>query len=356
MESTEKNDILALIARDLAGLATKAECEELNEWLGVSEANRKYYDQLKNIWDASDKQTDISNIDISGALKKVKNRISGVKPRRKIWSSWQRIAAIIILPLAIGTFFLGLISSGIGILRQNQVVFNKVYAPYGTRSSFRLDDSTLVWLNSGSTLKYPVTFSKRVREVYLDGEAYFEVKSNPLRPFIVQTSTLKVIAKGTRFNVQCYAPRQMTEVTLVSGKVTVKETGHNRNSPGVYRLHPDQHLSYDLQTRESDIIDTDSYKYIAWKDGKLIFRNEPLSKVLKDIGLIFNVDIELQGKELQNYRYHATFEDESLEEILKLLKISAPISYTELPRNLLPDGTFSKKRIIIYPANSGHSK
>ncbi len=138
---------------------------------------------------------------------------------------------------------------------------------------------------------------------------------------------------------------------LASGKVFVNESGKYKKSGATYELQPDQHLIYNNATRLNSIIEGDSYRYVAWKDGKLIFRNDPLKKVLDEISLIFNVDIVLQGKELQNYRYHATFEDESLEEILKLLKISAPISYHEVPRIILPGGSFSKKKVIIYPAN-----
>src|SRR5512137_2169004 len=97
-------------------------------------------------------------------------------------------------------------------------------------------------------------------------------------------------------------------------------------------MNPDQHMIFNDSTGLFSINDVDTYKYYAWKDGKLIFRNEPLSEVVKKLGQVFNVDIELQGEELQNYRYRATFEDESLSEILKLLKLSSPICYKEIKR------------------------
>ncbi|NJO68090.1 MAG: DUF4974 domain-containing protein [Bacteroidetes bacterium] len=99
----------------------------------------------------------------------------------------------------------------------------------------------------------------------------------------------------------------------------------------------------------SHTVNGDIYKYIAWKDGRLVFRNEPLADVVKKISQIYNVDIELQGKELQNYRYRATFEEESLFEILKLLKLSSPIQYREVKREIMPNGTFTKRKIIIFP-------
>jgi ferric-dicitrate binding protein FerR (iron transport regulator) len=86
------------------------------------------------------------------------------------------------------------------------------------------------------------------------------------------------------------------------------------------------------------------------KDGKLVFRNEPLSQVVKKISEVFNIDIELQGSSLQDYSYRATFKDESLEEILKLIKMSSPIDYIEVRRDPLPDGSFPRKKIIIFPS------
>jgi len=120
----------------------------------------------------------------------------------------------------------------------------------------------------------------------------------------------------------------------------------------ISELKPNQYLSYNRITKEKHIIDEDVYKYFAWKDGKLIFRDEPLDKVLSKLSLMFNVDIDLQGEELIPYRYHATFQDESLEEILKLLKLSAPLSFREIKRDPLPDGSFPKKKVIVFPVKS----
>ena len=110
-------------------------------------------------------------------------------------------------------------------------------------------------------------------------------------------------------------------------------------------------MHYKTETKMKYIRNEDIYRFIAWKDGKLIFRNDSLLKVLNTISMMFNVDFELQGKELQDYRYRATFCDESLEEILKLLKLSSPIDFTEVKRVPRSDGSFPKKKIIVYKAN-----
>jgi len=349
MEIKYQDDILALIARNLAGHAHSIDASQLEEWIGSSPDNIKYYNQIKNIWDTSDKQIDPKKINATEAMEKVLGRIHKVAPKRTIWYYWQKVAAVMILPLAIGSLMWIYLNSH-KTISSNELVYNEVYAAFGTRSTLRLADSTLVWLNSGSSLRYPIKFNNKNRQVFLRGEAYFEVSSDFSRPFIVQTSTLQVEATGTKFNVQEYDSNPETEVTLVSGKVFVNESGYKKNSQLISELNPDQHLVYNRKTKVKYINNEDANRFIAWKDGKLIFRNEPLDRVLNRISLMFNVDIELQGNELKDYRYRATFQEESLEEILKLLKLSSPINFTEVKRNSLPDGSFPRKKVIIFPA------
>jgi len=344
-----QDDILVLIARNLAGLADSIEMDQLKEWIESSADNNKYFEQVRNIWDATDKKIDPGIINLTAAREKVLGRIAEVHAGRSFWYYWQKIAAVLIFPLAIGALLWVYFNSK-NAVSSNEIVYNEVFAAFGTRSSLRLADSTLVWLNSGSSLRYPNRFNGKDRLVFLKGEAYFEVEGDILKPFIVRTPALEVKATGTKFNVQEYDSNPVTEVTLVSGKILVSESDDNKNTHLISELNPDQHLTYNRQTKEISINNEDAYRFVAWKDGKLIFRHEPLDKVLNRISMIFNVDIELQGKELRDYRYHATFQDESLEEILKLLRISAPIGFKEVSRNPLNDGSFLKKKIIIFPA------
>jgi transmembrane sensor len=347
IEAGDQNDTFELITKKLSGTANSAETARLDEWISLSSANRQYFEHVKNIWDTSDILIDPTLINLSASFKKVLGRIQKVSSKRTIWYYWQKVAAFMILPLAVGIMIL-LYFNSTDTTFVNGIVYNEVYSTFGTRTSLRLSDSTLVWLNSGSSLRYPNKFQKGTRTVFLDGEAYFEVKSDVSWPFVVETSSLRVKATGTKFNVQEYNSDKTTEVTLVSGKVFVNKSESSNISTLISELNPNQHLYYNRITKEKYIVNEDSYEFIAWKDGKLIFRNEPLNKVFDRISLMYNVDIEIHGKEINDYRYHATFQDESLEEILKLLKLTAPISYMEVKRNPLPDGTFPKKKVIIF--------
>jgi len=350
MDIKQKEDILALIARNLAGLADSDETAQLKEWIQRSDENKQYFEQIRNIWEASDKKINPDDIDLNKSWEKVLSRIPLKSRERNFWYYWQKIAAILIIPIALGTIVWIFLNSGNKITNR-EIVYNEIFTPFGTRTSLRLADSTLVWLNSGSSLRYPDKFTKNERKVFLSGEAYFEVECDKKCPFIVETATIQVKATGTKFDVLEYDSNPVTEVSLISGKVFINEFDNEKNPRLISELDPDQHLIYNRQLKEKSVIEDGTDKYISWKDGKLIFRNEPLSMVINKLCMLFNVDIELRGKELHDYRYHATFQEESLEEILKLLKLSSPIDFTEVKRNPLPDGSFPKKKVIIFPVN-----
>ena len=154
---------------------------------------------------------------------------------------------------------------------------------------------------------------------------------------------MTVNATGTEFNVSDYDMDADKEVTLASGKVSIDINGYES-----IVLKPNQHLKYNNVKNKCTLHEEDTFKYYAWKDGKLIFRNDPMVYVAKIVGRLYGADIKIQNKDLQNYTYYATFESESLKEILELLKLSAPINYKEIERVQQQDGSFSDAKIIIF--------
>jgi transmembrane sensor len=348
MESFEHEKIIRLVADYLSGNADDMAREDLEQWMRTSSVNRTYFLQLKNIWDASAKPLEHPEKISAEALSQVLQRLDKSSPGHGVWFYWQKVAAVLFIPVLLGSLFWIKYSTS---KFSSQVVYNELYAPPGTRSSVKLADGTQVQLNSGSSLKYPDRFLNGERVVYLKGEAYFEVHSDQTSPFIVKTDAMSVKATGTKFNVQAFTGDTLSEVTLVKGKVSVAANTGNGQPSFVTEMVPNQHLVFNARSNKTNVRNVDVYRFISWKDGKLVFRNEPLIEVVKKIGKRYNVDIELQGQELQHYSYRATFEEESLGEVLKLLKLSSPIDYKEIKRQPLADGTFSKCKIIIYPLN-----
>lgn len=342
MDFNQRQDILDLIVKCLSGKADSQELLKLNVWIESSEEHCRYFEEIENLWDASDARIKYNDINTEEALKRTLKRIKPTKSAKNFWFYWQRIAAVLFLPVLIASFLL--IRSKSDSEVTGDIVYNEVHAAFGTRSQLRLSDSTIVWLNSGSSLKYPVFFRDDNRRVYLSGEAYFEVESDETRPFVVETKSLEVRATGTKFNVQDYNSTT-SEVMLLSGHLTVKGASQYEYTP----MNSNQYFSFNRVTREKLVKDEDVSRYIAWKDGRLIFRNEPLEKVTDKLSMLFNVDIEIQDDILKKQAYHATFHDEPLEEILKLLNWSAPLNFKEVTRKPLPDGSFPKRKVIIYP-------
>jgi transmembrane sensor len=345
MNPQENNPINPIIVTYLSGKATDEEISNLEEWTRLSKENSEYFLFIKNIWESSGKQFNPDSISAEKALQKVLSRI--VKPGPGFWYYWQRIAAILVIPLIVGGVLWGIFQNT-DKKSNSVVVYNEVFAAYGTRSVLTLADGSKVWLNSGSRLTYPDKFINHQRIVKLVGEAYFEVHSDKSQPFIVETKSVSVTATGTKFNVQAYTKNDKISVSLASGKVAVKKLNYANNNSVIADLTPNQNLIYDQVSNQKMIKNEDVYRYIAWKDGKLIFRNESLSEIALKISHLYNVEIELQGKNLDDYKFRATFQDESLGEILKLLKLSSPIDYREIKRTPLPDGSFPQKKIIIF--------
>ena len=266
---------------------------------------------------------------------------------RKAYRQLSKIAAILLLPvLLISTWYFK--TDGRFFAKEEKAIYAEIFSPLAARTRFELPDGSTGWLNSGSTLKFPVKFYGAQRKVELSGEGFFDVVKNSEKPFVVKTSDMNIMALGTRFNVLAYPDDETCEITLESGKVVVEKIGESGEPAKLAELQPNNQL---VISRKTGIIDTREVvaeKYSSWKEGKLVLRNDPMNEVVKRIGRWYNAEIDLKDKELESYRYRATFENETFSEILKLLKLTSPIDYVEQKREMLPDGTFTKKKIIFF--------
>lgn len=153
---------------------------------------------------------------------------------------------------------------------------NKLTVPRGGEYRITLEDGTKVWVNSGSSLQYPVAFPSDEREVFLEGEAYFEVEKDSGRPFVVRAGNQKITVLGTSFGIACYPDETNESTTLISGKVQVEYTRSGRS----YTLAPGMHISYDKQKDivTESLVDVD--EFVAWKDGKYVFKKKRLEDML----------------------------------------------------------------------------
>lgn len=178
---------------------------------------------------------------------------------------------------------------------EKETVLNQVVIPFGQRHKILLSDGTLVQLNAGSKLTFPAAFSGKTREVYLSGEAFFEVSKNPKIPFVVNTDHLNIKVLGTTFNVTAYQDEQYTTAVLVEGSVNVAQTGMASKA---YILAPGQGCIYSNIDNSSQVRNVDVDDYILWKDGLYNFKNMPLSDLVSRVRKYYNISVQIENEKL----------------------------------------------------------
>jgi len=334
----------------LAGTGTSQDKDTIIDWF----SNLTEESHLKEIsfpvWDNPDKLLALHEDKAENLLDRIHHRIrlqehSAGKENRNIiryLNILSRVAAILFIPLVIYIWA----SRDRIFTSQSDFVYSEIQCPPGTRTMFNLPDGSRGWLNSGSSLEFPLEFKGKTREVRLSGEAFFEVKSNPRRPFIVSADHIQAIAYGTSFNVFAYPSEKNNEVTLVEGIVEVFG-GKDGISQKFRTMEPGQMCSFDLVSSSYRIQTADVEKNISWKNGKLIFRDDRFTEVVQKCNRWYNVEIIIKDKELETFTYVGTFQDESLDEVLKLLSLTAPLEYKDLGRKRKEDGTFEKRKIEL---------
>ncbi len=259
-----------------------------------------------------------------------------------------RAAAVLFLPLLAYLFYTQTSTEMRWIAGNHQSSDTiEVATPVGSKTFVKLSDGTGVHLNYGSSLRYPQKFSGKKRYVKLTGEAYFDVAHDPRKPFLVETSSLAICAVGTSFNVRAYPDVPYVETTLVNGKVILGKMDHGSSFRRFCVMEPGHYVRYFSENNTYTCKKDETGKNTAWISGVLIFRDDPMSEVTYQLSKWYNVDFEFRNEAVRELTYTATFVDETLPQILDLLKMATPIKYTITQRVKQPDGTFSKQKVII---------
>ena len=205
------------------------------------------------------------------------------------------------------------------------ISFDEIHVPYGKSSVVALADGTLINLNAGSSLRYPNGFkAEGNREVFLTGEAYFQVSHDAKRPFLVHTDDLEIEVLGTHFNVQAYADEKNSNTLLVNGVVQVKQTA---NPEDAVVLKPGMQASYTQGSKTLEIASVNTAPYIAWVKGQLYFDQADFPQIARILERKFDVQIQVNNTALKKEKFTAKFKAESLEQILKSFNESYPFNY-----------------------------
>lgn len=217
-----------------------------------------------------------------------------------------------------------------------KTAFNTVIVPYGKRTQISLSDGTKVWLNSGSKLIYPAVFTENKREVYIDGEAVFEVSPSEKKPFQVITHDFNIKVLGTVFNVSAYTDDQYSSAVLEKGKVELHYRGASRLSNGKLVISPGTRAVFDPEQKSFQQQRVNPANFMSWREGFLIFESEKLSVILKKMGRYYNVEVLIQSEQLGNETFSGNLDLKNTpEEVLKVIAETTPFIYSYENENLV---------------------
>ena len=297
----------------------------LNDWKFKLEADVIFNRNLKPLLDQIHHRIHLNEIN------KIK-QISSIQ-------TFQRVAAFLFLPLLLSfmVYYYSHTEKSI-----NSVSYAEIQCPLGVRTKFQLPDGSTGFLNSGSKLKYPVQFSYE-RSVELTGEAFFDVVRNELIPFHVNTQNLDIKVLGTTFTVIANQDELTEEIVLQTGKVDVL----SKSGKQLAVITPDEHFILNTKKCTFTKKTVVASQYTSWKEGKLVFRNEDMQQVAQRLSRWYNAEVLVDDRLLDDYSFHATFIDEPLDEVLKLISITTPITFKEERRTSDKDGIYQKRKVIL---------
>lgn len=320
-----KNRISVLFSKYVAGEANQTEIKELLELVKIEHSDNDLDLEMEHLWNT---QTELAEERVD--WQRIYNRSVASGPvhkkiNRRVWFS------------AAAALFIGIISIATLInvnkhTDQEPLKYVTGKAASGKTLIVMLSDGTRVTLNSGSKLRYPENFSEGKREVYLDGEAYFQVAHNPNRSFLVHSGKVVTSVLGTSFNVMAYPGMSGMSVTVLTGKVAVKNTDNEK----MVTLTPKQRA---ILSDEKGAFAVDAVKdlsdVIAWRKGELVFNNATLDEIALKVGNKYGIRIDIANKEKSYRRITGTFNKQSFIEIMGAITKLTETRYKDTKDNYI---------------------
>jgi transmembrane sensor len=352
------NAIWFLIARSLANEASPEEEKSLQQILQQDFSLQQQYDLLKRTWHAEpigedkDHEEEKQNVSHILELASIENRSRESEEAFQVLKSKPKRRKIIFYSIGTAAAVIFLIGAVWIFNRDNDSISTKskpvetLATENGSRTRTILPDGSSVWLNAGSHISYDKDFSGALREVKLDGEAYFDVVKDPQHPFIVHVSGYDIKVLGTVFDVKSYPKDKTVETTLLRGIVQV--TKHNEKNHKPIVLYPNEKLiveknaadnvlalpdtknadkkNYTIKILDSTVKETDRIE-TAWVYNRLEFNNDSFEELADKLERWYNVRIIFDDDDVKNLHLHGSFENETIEQALADLKLATPFNY-----------------------------
>ncbi len=328
----------------------------VENWIQSNDRNAIFFNKIKNTWidldNIKDFDSEIVDHDWAVILNQItnakENRLAKIEIKKTQWfpKSWMQAAALILIVVSVaGGYFLG--HSLSKNIENEPLVYNEILVPKGEKSQLVLSDGTKIWVNAGSKLRFPNRFGGKSREVWLDGEAFFEVAKDKSKPFYVRTSDLNIKVLGTTFNVKAYNDENIIETTLLEGLVSlerkidsdkdVKEIFLQPNHKAVYLKNETSMVTEEIkrevatpiQAREIMITKpVQTELSVAWRDGKLIFEDETLESIAIKLERRYDVNIHIEDSTIKALRYTGVLKNVSIEQAIKAIQLTYDFKFT----------------------------
>ena len=371
-------EISELIAREMSGEISQAEKEKLSKWLSASPKNQQLYHKILNKRNISSRNQLYEGIDTAAGWNKVHDSLNLNHPQKTLYHYLKYAAVILPFLFGITLYFMldkpsqeaepivriepgmkqailvmasgenvNLLNDSVKSLTEDdgteihnekdvlsyahgkantaeKVLLNTLLVPLGGEYKLVLSDSTMVYLNSKSKLVFPVCFPGNKREVFLEGEAYFEVAKDKSRPFIVTINGMQIEAVGTAFNIKAYTDESHSFTTLLEGKVSV--TGPDHATGNVY-LEPDMQVMYNPATAEMKMQKVDALQSIEWTTGRMSFTDQSLDDIMKSLSRWYDFTYQFEDPSLKNIKFRGGLNRyESIEPIIEIIKKTGKVN------------------------------
>jgi transmembrane sensor len=316
---------------------TSQELYALKKWLSDPETHADVESWLLEHW-ASSPEIDSTTL-IETVFRQIQeyeeeHQIKSGFSMRRILKVYQKVAAFLLIPI-IGFGILYWVNSS----SQSKGAMTETIAPRGQKSQIVLADGTKVWLNSDTKIKYPGNFSKNQRDVYLDGEAFFEVSKNTHQPFVVHTSGVNVKVLGTKFNVKAYADENQIETSLFEGKINLVLKNSSTKNMAEREIEPGQSFIYSKTNHRLDANKFPKDEINGWKANQLIFKDDTFVNLVKKVERWYDVKVVYDENLFNDQRLTVElYEGERLERLMDIISLTLSVDYK-----------YEKGQIILTP-------
>lgn len=328
-----------VLTRYLAGETSEEENRDVELWEASSAANRRQLAQLRQIWSVSGSPATAPETNEDAAWQKISQKISVQPESRQITPEpqikdyrwlWKVAAGLVLILGTVLVLFRNKTD-----LQTPALAYIKHETASGISSKITLPDGSTVWLNGNSSLRYPKQFAANAREIQLEGEAFFDVAKDPGKPFRISAGETITEVKGTSFNVDASAGQEEIIVSVVTGKVELREEDQPENR---VLLTPNQTGRFNAAVRKVTAEATADLNFMAWQTGILRFQDADLEIVAHDLEKFYGKKVIFRNEKLKKCHLTSTFDHQSVEEVLEVMHLTLGLTFSSEKDTIYVDG------------------